>query len=341
MRDRLRRLRFSQRRALAMMIVVATVTLHPAGTASCQAAPPSRGAALFGAGDYAGAQRELEADLRRNEKDAAALYYMGRIALQQQRSSAAVDWFEKAIAVDDGNAEYHVWLGTALGEETQRASKFRQPFLARRLKSEFERAVSLDPRNVLAHYGLIQVYALLPGFMGGDMAKAHQQATELAALSPLHGHLAAGFLAQREKNFPLAEREYEGAISSAPDSTAGYLGLGALQQRLERWTDAFATYDRLLARRAEESSALFQIGRIAALSGQNLVRGEQSLKRWLAKPPKDAPVATMAGAHHRLGQIYARTSRRDAARAEYEEALRLNPKNEDARKSLAELTAAP
>jgi tetratricopeptide (TPR) repeat protein len=110
-----------------------------------------------------------------------------------------------------------------------------------------------------------------------------------------------------------------------------------LYQREERWADAFATYDRLLKRRPDEMAAHFQIGRTAALSGLSLERGEQSLRLWLTKPPKDARTASLAGAHHRLGQIYHKRGRLDAARSEYEEAIRLDPRNEDARSSLASL----
>jgi tetratricopeptide (TPR) repeat protein len=326
------------RRALgATLLLCGASALLPMRAALAQSPNTSRAVSLFEQGDYPAARTELDAALRQNPNDADALCYTGRIALQQGRSNEAVDWLEKAIRIDDRKAEYHVWLGAALGEEAQRASKFRQPFLAKRVKTEFERAVSLDPRNVAARFGLVQFYAIAPGFMGGGMDKARQQVSELAAISPLQGHVGAAFLALRAKDNAGAEREYEGAIAAAPDSALGYLSLGALYQRLERWNDAFATYDRLLERHPDDMSAHYQIGRTAALSGQNLDRGEQSIKLWLAKPPRNAPRATMAGAHHRLGQIYEKRGRRDAARAEYEEAVRLNPNNEDAKKSLAAL----
>jgi tetratricopeptide (TPR) repeat protein len=169
------------------------------------------------------------------------------------------------------------------------------------------------------------------------MAKAHEQAAVLATFNPYHGHLVDGFLAQRERNFAAAEQAYEKAIAAAPDSAAPYFALGQVLQREEKWAEALETFDRRLARAPNDTSALFQIGRNSALSGLALERGEQSLKRWLAAPPKGTRTITMAGAHHRLGQIYEKQGRRDAARAEYEEAMRINPKNEDAKKSLEAL----
>ena len=322
-----------------MTIGVATVVL-PVYAGNAQSSSATRGDSLFAAGEHASARQEFNARLQRNASDATALYYMGRIALHQGESGKAVDWFEKAIKVEDGRADFHVWLAAALGEEAQRASKFRQPFLAKRLRAELERAVALSPRHIEARYGLMQVYALLPGFMGGDMEKAHRQAAEVANINPFYGYMGAAFLAQREKNFLAAAQAYEKAIGIAPDSTAGYLSLAALHQRQERWTDAFATYDRLLKRLPDDEGVHFYIGRAAAMSGQHLDRGEASLKRWLARPPRDARQITVAGAHHRLGQIHEKNGRPDAARAEYEAALRINPKHDEARKALAARTTS-
>lgn len=330
MRHNVRRLA----RALASLVALLTISVQ---VAHAQSAEAVRGAAHFEQGDYAAARADFESILQRNARDPNALYYMGRIALQESRSSDAVDWLEKAVDVNNKSSTYHYWLGAALGEEVQHASKFRQPFLARRVKTEFEQAVALDPRDVTARLGLVQFYVVAPGFMGGSMEKARQQVAELAAFNPLYGHLGDAYIALRQKDTVAVIRAYEAAITSAPDSSIGYLSLGSLYQRYERWNDAFATFDRLLKRNPDAMAAHFQIGRTAALSGQNLDRGEQSLKLWLANPPKNASRPTAAGAHHRLGQIYEKKGRTDAARAEYEEALRINPKNEDAKKSLAAL----
>lgn len=318
--------------SLALAVGTSSILVRMAGAQSAEAA---RGAARFEQGDYAAARTDFEAVLRQKPGDANALHYMGRIALQEGRSNEAVDWLEKAVDADGRNASYHYWLGAALGEEAQHASKFRQPFLARRVKTEFEQAVALDPRNPSPRLGLVQFYAIAPGFMGGSFDKARQQVAEITAISPLHGHLGDAYLAFRQKDTVGTIRAYEAAITSAPDSTVGYLSLGGLYQRFERWSDAFATYDRLLERNPHAIAAHLQIGRTAAISGQNLDRGEQSLKLYLANPPKNAPRTSLAGAHHRLGQIYEKKGRRDDARSEYEEAVRINPRNDDAKKSLA------
>src|SRR6185369_14942588 len=112
---------------------------------------------------------EVEPLIKKNGSDDAALHCMGRIYYARGESGKAVDWFEKAAKVNDKSALHHLWLGDALGDEAQKANKLRQPFLARRVKAEFELAVALDPTLVDARVGLTQFYAIAPGVMGGDM----------------------------------------------------------------------------------------------------------------------------------------------------------------------------
>jgi tetratricopeptide (TPR) repeat protein len=86
-----------------------------------------------------------------------------------------------------------------------------------------------------------------------------------------------------------------------------------------------------------DALARFNYARTAALSGKNLERGEQELKSLIADPPKVWPAASAAAAHFRLGSIYEQLGKKELARAEYEEAVKRNPRNEDAKKALASL----
>ena len=62
-------------------------------------------------------------------------------------------------------------------------------------------------------------------------------------------------------------------------------------------------------------------------------RGESALRDYLTRPRRpDLP--SHAAAHWRLGQILLALGRRDEARREWEEALRLDPKNAEVKRSL-------
>src|SRR5260221_2557836 len=81
----------------------------------CAQAP--RGAQLFEAGDWTGAKAELSAALQKNDRDARAHYYLGRIALLDDDVDAAAAQFERAVALDEYVSDYHMWYGTALSQQ--------------------------------------------------------------------------------------------------------------------------------------------------------------------------------------------------------------------------------
>jgi Tfp pilus assembly protein PilF len=94
--------------------------------------------------------------------------------------------------------------------------------------------------------------------------------------------------------------------------------------------------DERLRAKPNEPITLYQVGRTASLSGENLDHGEQALKAYLAGPiPERGPEP--AHAHYRLGTIYEKKGAKDLAREEYRTALQLNPRHQEARKALANL----
>lgn len=299
-----------------------------------------RAVTLFEHGDYTGAKAALSA-AGRSGRDPASLYYLGRIAVIEDRPEEAVRLFERAIKADGRRSEYHEWLGIALGLQARDAGKFRQAMLGSRAKGAFERAVALDPRNVGAREGLVQFYSIAPGIAGGSMRHAREQAAEIARVSPMRGRIATGMIHEREKDFAGAEREYLAASSISPDSAAPLMVLGALYQRIEKWNGAFDAYERALALPGiefpEALSAQYQFGRTGALSGERLDDSERSLKRWMERAPAGTSGRRVARTRARLGMVYARQGRDDLARAEFEAALKLNSKDADAREGLAKL----
>lgn len=280
----------------------------------------------------------LRAQIARDKNDHVSLYWMGRIAEDEEKFGESMDWFEKAIKLNDTSALYHAWLGNAAGGEAQRANKLRQPFLARKVKSEFERAVQLDPKMLDPRFGLVDFYTMAPGFMGGSIDKAKEQAREIGKMHPFRGHFAEARIANRQKNIPAEEAAYKAAVAASPDSGTTFYNLGSFYRRHSRWDDAFVVYDSLMKKHPEgEIPVHASYGVVASQSGKNLERGEAELNRYLAMPPKEINPQTLSFVRYHLGQIYEKTSRKDIAKAEYTEALKLNKDNADAKKALGNL----
>ncbi|HEY4307240.1 MAG TPA: tetratricopeptide repeat protein [Gemmatimonadaceae bacterium] len=283
---------------------------------------------------YDDAKAEVRALLKHNEKDDSALHCMGTILIESGDSKGSVEWFEKAIDANDKSSAHHLWLANALGEQAEHTSKIKLPFLARRIKSEFDRAAQLDPSSIDARHGLIEFYSQAPGVMGGSMDRAKDQAREILKLSAWRGHYEMGRLLERDKDVAGAEKDYIAAVTAAPDSTPAYQYLGAFYRRQKRYDDALKTYETALQHRPDANGFHLTIANTLFVSGQNLDRGEREAREWLASAPADAPKVNLATAHYLLGQFAEKSGKKDVAKAEYQQALTIVPSYSDAKKAL-------
>ena len=135
----------------------------------------------------------------------------GRAALLHGDANAAVAALEKAVAQSPNDAVAHYWLGSAYGTKAQQSSMFSAAMIAPKVKEQFEKAVALDPKYIDARMGLVEFYAVAPGFMGGDFDKAVAQAAELRKLDPLQAHRAYAVIYSAQKKPELAKKEYQTA----------------------------------------------------------------------------------------------------------------------------------
>lgn len=262
----------------------------------------------------------------------------GRAQLDSGKADDAVKTFENAVKANPQSPEGHYQLGRALGDVAQRASVLRQPFLARRVKSEWEKTVEIDPGHLGGHDGLMEFYLRAPGVMGGGVGKALEQAAAIAKLNPLRGYFANATIANHEKDLAGAEKAYRSAATEFPDSASTMSSLASFLSNNNRAEEAFPIIDRYLAKRPNDRLGTWWIGRTAAVSGKQLDRGEQALLTILSQPEVENNIKiARENVHFRLGEIYAKRGDKPKARAEYEEALKINPKLEPAKKALAAL----
>ena len=252
------------------------------------------------------------------------------------RDDKAAAQFEKAAKLEPASALYQFWLGRVYGEQAQKANVLRQPSLAKRVREHFERAVALDSNYVDARNGLVQYYLQAPGFMGGSIDKARAQAAEITKRNPYRGGFVSVDIARHEHDTTAMKRSYETLIASFPDSLGPYVNLLSVLGAQKDWTATWALVDRLSRSRPNEMIVRYLEGRIAAESGLELDRGEGALREYLKHAP--APnEPSLAAAHWRLGMIQERRANRDAARAEYQAALSIDPTFKNAKDALAKL----
>ena len=270
--------------------------------------------------------------------EAEEAYRRGRTLFAGEDYAGAQAAFEKALALAPAASLYSQWLGRAYGLEAQNAGLLSRPGFATRSRDALEKAVALDPDNVGARSDLAAYYHAAPSLLGGGLAKAQAQVTEIARRDPYLGHVRTGDLLVDDGKYPDAETEYLAAAALDPRRAQAHERLGYFYTEGKLYTKAFAQYDALLAADPGQLHALYGVGRLAALTGQRAAEGEAALRKFLDKyrpDPDGGP--TPARAHYFLGRLLAARGDRSGARAEYTEALRLRPKLDEARKALEAL----
>lgn len=269
-----------------------------------------------------------------NDGYAAARYYLGRIAFDQESYDDAADFFEEATEAKGGNlSEYFTWLGDTYGTIAGEANIIRQGMLAPKMKSAWEKAIALDNKNVRARLSLIQFYTQAPSMMGGSMDKAKEMARQIMIIQPAQGHRQLGNLFMKEKNLVAAEREYV-EMARLDQSMMPILGNFYVGQK--QHDKAFALFEELMKKNPGDMLAAYQFGKTSAVSGQRLPEGEQALLKYLAYSPKPNE-PSLAGANMRLGQIYEKKGQSGEAKTKYETALRLDNNLQEAKEGLARI----
>ena len=314
---------------LAALMLSATVAASDVTLASARA--------QFEAMHTEEAQRQFEQLQMQQPDDAAVLYYLGRLQLRQYHRKQAVQDLRRAVELQPAVTEYRLSLCEALGAYIDEQPFYRQLGLAQEIHNQLQTALAGDSRSVGVHDGLMKFYLSAPALIGGGHDKALQEAGQIAALNPARGHVAYGVIANHDKRYADAEREFRAATLAAPSDLLPRYELGQAQLAQRHYDAAFGTFEDLMRQFPLETAAYYHFANVAALSGQRLERGTEILKAYLARGPVSDEDPTLVMAYRVLGRLSELTAHRDDARNAYRIALQLDPADAEIAQALQKL----
>lgn len=253
-------------------------------------------------GKSAEAQQAFERIAAAEPGNPEALNYLAQLALRRDDAAKAVAYAEQAAAIAPNHAGIQHTLGDAHGRSAQKASLFSQLGFAKKCLAAYQRAVELAPESVPFRFSLFNYYRQAPAIAGGGREKAAQEAAAIQRLDALEGHRAFAALY-------LSNQQYDRALGE---------------------------FDAILQARPDDYGTHYQIGRLAATTGQFADRGLAALHRCLELPPGRGD-PTHANTQWRIGQILEMRRDFSGARGAYEAALKLDPGFNSAADSLKKL----
>lgn len=327
---------------------------------------------LMERGHWKRARSLADEHLKAKPNDAHALYLMARVKLTFGDPEGALALAERAAKLEPRNADYRFAVAAAYGNLAQRAGKLRQFGLARRFKREAEAALQLDPSHLAARHALITFHLNAPGIVGGSKAEVRRLVEEIRRIAPAEGYLAeirlaledkqtqqveplllkalqadsrnysvhlqlaAHYASEAVKKYDLAEKHAREAMRLEPQRSAGYSLLAQSYAVLDRVADMEAVLQQWRQAVPDDLNPHYQAGRVLLGAGRDLERAEAFFRQYLKHEPEPGS-PSHAAAHWRLGQVLEKLGRKPEAVAQFQAAVRLNPRFEPARNDLRRL----
>lgn len=276
---------------------------------------------------------ESNADIS-NTSMAGAYYRLGVENLHDpSNADRAIDHLEKAVELDEGNAEYHFMLAEAYMANFQYAGLVRMPFLAPKVKSQLELAVKHDPGSTVYREALVNYYVYAPAILGGSYQKAHEQSEEISKIDPYVGMLAHAGVYAEEGEGDKAVNLYKKAIYSRPGSWQAYHHFGSHYLGIGEVDAAILMFQKYVEVAPDQAESYYQLGR-AYQQKRKYQETIVAFQKALEKDPSRAPLV------FRMGQLYEFMGNKILAREQYQRYLSMVPSGraaDDARVKVREL----
>ena len=267
-----------------------------------------------------------------NKDDAESHNLKARAYYAEDKTDEAIREAEKSVELAPSNALYHLWLGRAYGQKAEKVNVFKQAGLAGKVREQFEKAVQLDGNNAAARADLAEFYTDAPGMMGGGTDKAKAQADAIAKSDAATAKFIEAKLAEKAKDYGVAEKKYREAIEASKTPAEQWLNLAAFykdRKQLREMQDAI----RKAAGAPHKSSAvLSDAAEMLFSAGQDFGFALELAKKYLAAADKseDAPAFKTRVL---LGRILEKQGDHAGAMKEYQAAVSMAKDYEPARKA--------
>lgn len=290
---------------------------------------------LLKSGRADAALRQLNEEVRAHPDNAAAYNQLCRVYFQLEMWDSALRMGERSTTLEPRSSLFHQWVGRAAGRKAENSNPFTAFGLARRVKTEFERAVALDGNNLSARADLVEYYLEAPGFLGGDKNKARQQAEAVAPRNPaLADYLFARV--EEKQGSGRAEHVYQKAITDGTDSAQYWVELAYFYRRLGRLQDMEAAIHSSLKAPGHDGTPEYDAAFLLLRTGRNFPVAVRMLRDYLDNhTSEDGPAFR---AHYLLGELLDKQGDRDGATQEFRAALALASQFRPARDALARVS---
>jgi len=194
--------------------------------------------------------------------------------------------------------------------------------LAKKVRTEFETAVRLNPNSADARTDLAEFYLEAPGIVGGGRDKAEAQAQKLAVIDPVRAGWVKGRLAEKKKDLTSAENEYRTATESSHGTALAWLNLAYFYRHTGRIDAMQDAIQHASSAPMDQPEVLMECAEMLLRSKRDLPKATQLLRTYLSSS-STVEAAPAFKAHYLLGTALEQEGDKPAASREYRASIAL------------------
>lgn len=268
-------------------------------------------------------QSDVETALKANDLSAAIIAYKAlskdessnidgqmlwaSILLEQDKIEDAYDLLEDLKDKNSDNAELQFSFGQVSMAMVNEVSMFSKLGYAKDGIKAWEKAIELDPTYEDALKGIIGFYRVAPSIAGGDIDKALEHALKLKALNEPAGIERISQVYQTMEKEDLATKELDEGIAKYPKNSRLLYLRGVNSLKSEKWSASYQDLNGALSLtddktddKTDETDILYQLGKLAVKSGENIDSTIESVKKLMTMENHRYP----QWGNLRLAQLY-------------------------------------
>lgn len=235
---------------------------------------------LFKHTDYEGSLALLD----KKANDGPTNFLLGRNYVMTGDFKRAADALSKAVAAEPNNSDYVDWLGRAYGRRAETSNPLLAPGLASKARQCFEKAVALNSGNKDALSDLFDYYLEAPGFLGGGYDKAADVAEKMSKVDPPEAFFARARLAEKRKEFGVAEQSLRKAVSTAPHEVNHLLTLAKFLAKQGRSNESDAVFAQAEKTAPNAPGVWFARADTLIQQKRNLTEAKSLLQKYVKAP---------------------------------------------------------
>ncbi len=260
-----------------------------------------RASKLYRATDYDAVLGTLSA-IPESGRDAETNLLIGKSLFMKGEFAKATASFERAVQQEPAKSDSFLWLGRAYGRRAETSSFITAPGYASKARQNFEKAVQLNPHNGEAVNDLFEYYKEAPGFLGGGLDKAQKLLDEIKGIDPAEYHFAMAQLAEKKKEYSVAEQQLRKALEMAPRQVGRVIDLAKFLAKRGRYSESDSLFQQAETIAPDEPKVLFARAASYIKANRNLEEARKLLKRYIDSPltpdnpPREAALKLLAKA---------------------------------------------